>query len=80
MRRGRALGAWVLLASLAVASWGVQGKSPGISLCPQAAAVPVGHSPSPLETATRTADTAAVGGWLGGRPPRLAGAFSIVAA
>lgn len=40
MQRGRALGAWVLLASLAVASWGVQGKSPGISLCPQAAAVP----------------------------------------
>ncbi|PKU37583.1 t-cell surface glycoprotein cd3 delta chain [Limosa lapponica baueri] len=26
MRRGRALGAWVLLASLAVASWGVQGQ------------------------------------------------------
>ncbi|XP_074018461.1 T-cell surface glycoprotein CD3 gamma chain-like [Numenius arquata] len=26
MRRGRALGAWVLLASLAVASWGVRGQ------------------------------------------------------
>ncbi|XP_014805106.1 PREDICTED: T-cell surface glycoprotein CD3 delta chain [Calidris pugnax] len=26
MRRGRALGAWILLASLAVASWGVRGQ------------------------------------------------------
>lgn len=39
MRRGTALGAWVLLASLAGASWGVRGKSQGVGPCPQAAAV-----------------------------------------
>jgi len=39
MRRGRAPGAWALLASLAVASWAVRGESPGIALCRRAAAV-----------------------------------------
>lgn len=39
MWRGKALVTWAFLTSLATSSWGIQGKSPGVSRCPQAAAV-----------------------------------------